>query len=398
LVSVLGYVALGSPKPAATDPVLLAIKTAPVTTGPLERVIRVSGQTAARNYGNVLAPMIRGPEGNRPMTIMKMVKSGALVKKGEVVVEIDPGWLLEHLDDVKATVEQAESDVLMRKAEHLVDWENLQQTLRVAKADYDKAKLDASAAEVRTEVERLLLQLAEEEAAAHYKQLQTDVKYKKISQESDLKVLQYTADRHRRHLGRHTADLAKYTIRAPMDGLAVLNSIYRGGGESQPISEGDNIFPGQLVMKIVDASSMQVEATINQSESSQFRIGQKAVIGLDAFPGLTFEGRVHSIGALAVGGWRQNYYIRTVPIKLAIIGSDPRLIPDLSASCDVMIERVDQATLIPAGAVTSKNGKDFVTVKTGSGLETREVRLGARNQTHFAVESGVSPGEQVRVN
>jgi HlyD family secretion protein len=151
-------------------------------------------------------------------------------------------------------------------------------------------------------------------------------------------------------------------------------------------------------MKIVDASNMQVEATINQSESSEFRIGQKAVIGLDAFAGLTFEGRIHSIGALAVGGFRQQYYIRTVPIKLTIIGSDPRLIPDLSASCDVMIERIDQATLVPAGAVTSKDGKDFVSVKTATGLETREVKLGGRNQTHFAVVSGLRAGEQVRVN
>lgn len=397
-MGVMGYLAFGSPKQTQVDPAIAGVKTAPVTVGPLERTIRVTGQTAARNYMNILAPILRGPEAGRPLTILTLAKGGVHIKKGDLLVEIDPGWLNDHLDDVRATVEQADSDVKKRRAEQLVDWENLQQTLRVAKAEYEKAKLDASAAEVRTEVERQLLKLSEEEAAARYKQLQADVQYKKISQESDLKVLGYTVERHRRHLGRHDADYKKYKIYAPMDGLVVLQSVYRGGGESQQISQGDNIFPGQLVLRIVDANSMQVEATINQAESSEFRIGQKTVIGLDAFPGLKFEGRIHSIGALAVGGWRQQYYIRTVPIKLAIMGSDPRLIPDLSASGDVLVERVEQATLIPVSAVSTEKGKDFVRVKTADGFEKREVKLGSRNEAQIAVLSGVRSGEQIRVN
>ena len=395
---VMGYLAFGSPKQTQADPALLSIKTAPVTTGTLERMIRVTGQTAARDYVNILAPILRGPEGGRPLAILRLAKGGIAVKKGDLLVEIDQGAINDHVDDVRATVEQAEGDVKKRQAEQLIDWENLQQTLRVAKAEYDKAKLDASAASVRTEVEQQLLKLAEEEAAARYKQLQGDVKFKKISQESDLKVLGYTVERHRRHLGRHDSDGKKYNIYSPMSGLVVLQSIYRGGGESQQIAEGDNIFPGQLIMKIVNANSMQVEALINQAESSEFRIGQKAVIGLDAFPGLTFGGRIHSIGALAVGSWRQQYYIRMVPIKLTIIGSDPRLIPDLSASADVSLERVEQATLVPLAAVQTKDGKDLVNVKTARGLAAREVKLGARDQSNAVVLDGLKPGEEVQVN
>ena len=47
----------------------------------------------------------------------------------------------------------------------------------------------------------------------------------------------------------------------------------------------------------------------------------------DAFPGLTMKGRIYSIAALASGGWRQNYFIRSIPVRVAIEGSDPRLIP-----------------------------------------------------------------------
>jgi hypothetical protein len=53
---------------------------------------------------------------------------------------------------------------------------------------------------------------------------------------------------------------------------------------------------------------------------------------VDAFPDLKFKGRIHSIGALATrSGMGESYWVRSVPVKIAIEGNDPRLIPDLSA-------------------------------------------------------------------
>ena len=62
---------------------------------------------------------------------------------------------------------------------------------------------------------------------------------------------------------------------------------------------------------------MMIDAKINQAESEQFRIGQTATIRLDAFEGKTFPGKVFSIGALAISSGRQNFFIRSVPIRVA---------------------------------------------------------------------------------
>lgn len=375
-----------------------AIKTATVTNGVVTRHVRVTGQTSARKYANITAPLLRGPEGGRALVLLFLAKSGGMVKKGDQLVEIDGQSMADHLEDVKDTVEAAASDVKKRRAEQAIDMENLQQTLRVAKAEWDKAKLDASAAEVRTEIERQLLQLAEEEARARYNQLQADVKFKETAQRAEIRILELTEERHKRHRDRHAVDLTRYTIHSPMDGLVVLQSIYRGGGESQQIAQGDQVFPGQPILKVVDPNSMQMEATVNQAESGEFRLSQAAVVGLDAFPGLTFKGKVFSIGALAVGGWRQNYYIRNVPVKLDIEGADPRLIPDLSSSADVEIESSQPGPVVPLAALETEGGKHFVHIKSGNGFERREVSLGLRNQTVAAVASGLRAGEEVRVN
>jgi HlyD family secretion protein len=295
------------------------------------------------------------------------------------------------------TIESAEADIRKRKAEQSVDSETLLQTIRVTKSEVDKARLDYNASEVRTDIERQLLRLNLEEAEARYKQAQADVEFKKAGWASDLRVLELTLERHTRHRNRHVNDIKAFTIHAPMDGLVVMANIFRNNEMSQ-VQAGDRIFPGQGFMKIVNTKSMQVEALANQTESDEFRIGQHGRIRFDAFPGMEFDGQVYSLGALAAGGMRGSVYMRTVPVRLKISGSDPRLIPDLSASADIVIEKAEGSVLVPRAALQTEDGKTVAFVKKGDTFEKREVTLGLQNATHAVALAGLSNGEEVRLN
>ena len=340
-----------------------AVKTVLVTKGELLQTVRVTGLTASRSFVNVTAPIQRGPE-TGPMVLLFLTPSGARVKKGELVAQIDSKSVEDHMDDIADDIEQADSDVRKRQAEQAVDLENLNQTIRNAKAGFDKAVLEAKAGEVRTEVERELLKLSVDEMAARYKQVQADTQFKLAGYASEIKILGITKTRHLRHRARHQADLVRFKIFAPMDGLAVVQPLFRGG-EMTSIQQGDQLGPGQLFMKVVDPTKMVIEGNINQTDSSAFRLGQKANIRFDAYPAMTLTGEVDSIAALATKGFRENFYIRSLPVRVAIVGSDPNLIPDLSASADVTIGRVENATMLPLGAIHSEAGKEVVYVRSG---------------------------------
>lgn len=370
------------------------VRTAKVETGNLESTMRLTGQTSSLKSVNVIAPKLTGPESGRELIILFMVPSGTRVKSGQVVARIDGQSLKDHVDDVNDDVQKADSDIRKRKAEQAIDFENLMQTVRVAKATLDKATLERKGGETRTVIDQELLKLSEEEAEAQYRERLKDIDQKKIVHASELKILEFTRDRHTRHRDRHAADVEKFTIRATMDGLAVSQPIFRSG-EWATIQQGDQVYPGQLFMKIVTPEKMQVEATINQTESEHFRVGQQARVGIDAFPGLTLPGKIYSISAIAAGGFRQNNYIRTIPVRIEIDGSDPRLIPDLSGSVDVILGNLANVTKIPRAALQGGDGSNFVYVKKGQGWERRPVTLGASNATHIAVESGVNAGEEV---
>ncbi len=383
-------------KPVQPAVATAAIRTVKATVAPLDVTLRVAGQTTARNFANVTAPLLRGPENRGSLILLEVAKPGSFVRKGQVIVRIDAQSAQDHIDDLKDTLAAAENDIKKRIAEQKVEWETMQQTLRVAKSSYEKAKLDFSAAEVKVDLERELLKLTMDEAEKRYAEQQRDVATRKASQDAEIRILQLTLARHQRHMGRHTHDLERYTVKAPMDGLIVMATVFRGGDMAQ-IQQGDQVYPGQQIMKVVDTRSMQVEGSVSQTDSGDLRVSQAARIGFDAFPEMHFTGKVYSIGALAVSGSRQNFFIRAIPVRVQIEGADPKLIPDLSAHANVLLETVQDQLQVPVGAVHEQNGKAWVELKRGVQFERREVTLGKRNNMAVAVTSGLTAGDEVRV-
>lgn len=374
-----------------------AIKTAAVEFGDIEYRLRIVGSTTAINTVAITGPIQSGPDSGA-MVILKMADSGKFVKKGEVVAEIDPQSLQDHIDDTVAGLRDKENDVKKKQIQQELDMENLRQSLRVAKASLDKARLDFKAQEVRTVVDQELLKLAVEEAEAAYKQISGEVALREQSQKADMRMTQISRDLEIRHVQRHERDLTKYVIRAPIDGMVVIESMNRPGGDRVQLAVGDRVMPGMPFMKVVDTSRMLVDGTVNQSESNLFRLGQSANINLDAFPGAKYTGKIDSIGALAVGGRSQNYYIRTLPVRVVMSSSDQRVIPDLSASADVLLEKAEKVLMVPLAAVSEEKDQKFVQVRTPKGFERRTVKTGLSDGVKVAVLEGLKQGEQVLIN
>lgn len=393
--AILYYVNRPAPVKPATP---TAIKTAPVELGNVEFRLRIVGSTTAKNYAAISGPRLNGPDSGTSMVLLWLAESGKFVKKGDLVAEIDPQSAQDHIDDTVAGLRDKENDVKKKQIQQELDSENLRQSLRVAKASLDKARLDYSAQEVRTVVDRELLKLAVDEAEAAYKQISAELPLREASQKADMRITSIGRDLEVAHVRRHEVDIVKYKIRAPIDGMVVIESMNRPGGDRVQIAPGDRVMPGMPFMKIVDTSRMLVEATVNQTESNLFRLGQNAKINLDAFPGAKFTGKIDSIGALAVGSRTQNYYIRTLPVRVVMDSRDDRVIPDLSASADVLLDRVEEVLTVPLAAVAEEKEQKFVRVRTAQGFEKRSVKTGLSDGVKVAVLEGLKQGEQVLIN
>lgn len=340
--------------------------------------------------------------GDFMLVLLDLAKPGAHVKKGDVVAEFDRQYQLNRLDDYKARVVQAEATIKKLKADQAVAKEAHEQLLRIAKADLEKAQLDLKTIEVRSAIESERFKLAVEENQARYKQLLSEQKLFDVSQRAELRAAEIDRDQSKIELQRNTANVEKMVLRAPLDGIVVMQSIFRGGEMGQ-VQQGDQIYPGQPFMQIVDPSSMVINATINQVDSEQLRIGMKAVTRIDAYPGLDLPARIVGLGAMTkTAGWRANW-VKEIPVRLKLEKMDPRVIPDLSASADIVLASQKQAAIVPLASIfrdgehagSQERQATFAFVQSPSGWERKEVELGLTSHVAATVRSGLKDGEVV---
>jgi HlyD family secretion protein len=140
---------------------------------------------------------------------------------------------------------------------------------------------------------------------------------------------------------------------------------------------------------------MQVEGMFNQADSRRVRVGQEALVRLESVPGAEYRGKVSSVGALAVVPGRGQPYLRTIPVKVEILDPDDRLLPHLTASADVLIDKEEDVLLAPAEALHEENGETFVLVQTANGAERRPVTMKRLNGTQVALAGELAEGDVV---
>jgi len=272
--------------------------------------------------------------------------------------------------------------------------ESMRQRLRVAKASLEKAHQDLRALAVRPTTTQEYLRLALEEAQVEYDEMAKQLPLDDERERADLAVYEISYAKQVRHLERHLDDARRCKVRAPIDGLVVMQTIYRGGQMNQ-IKVGDQVNPGQPFMRVVDPASMRLDGAMSQSDSELLRLGQAATVRFDAFPDVVVRGRVAGVGAMAYSPRRINYWVRQVQVRVALDSQDARVIPDLTASADVEVADPAEGMIVPREAVVENEGKLLVYVKREGAFTAQEVEIAGSTNTQVAVTRGIQAGDEV---
>ena len=369
----------GVPDRATTSSSLIESQTLGSTSSGLMDPSRYSNDNAADFY----------------LILLKCVSPGAHVKAGDEIAEFDRQYQLLRLDDYKASRVQQDAGMQKLKADLAVARQAHDQLVKGAMGDWAKANVDLQTIPVRSAIESEEFKLTEQEMAAAYKEIRGEQKDFDLSQQASLRYAQLDRDQANIEFNRAVANVDKMVMKAPIDGIVVMQTIWRGGDYGQ-VQQGDQVNPGQGIMTIVDPSSMVLNATVNQVDSESLRIGMKAKVHLDAYPDLALDAEVVAVGAMTKeGGWRADW-VRGVPIRVKIREHDARVIPDLSGSADIELAAEPRATIAPLASVFhDSGGKPYVFVAGAGGFEQRPVELGLANNIAVAVRSGLRPGETV---
>ncbi|MDZ4800798.1 MAG: efflux RND transporter periplasmic adaptor subunit [Bryobacteraceae bacterium] len=338
--------------------------------------------------------------GDYSMVLQSTGKSGGMVKKGDSVAEFDRVNMLNRLEDYHASVAQMDASFIKLKAEVEAQRKARLQSLDNSKSALDQALLDVKTIPVLSAIEAERTKLAAEEADAKYKQLVAELKFAEASYASQIRIADLELQQAHVELKRAEANTDRMIMKAPINGLIVMQTIFRGSEMAQ-IQAGDQLYSGMRFMQIVDPSSMILNTSLNQVDSDLIRVGAKARVRFDAFPGLELPATVQAIGAMTRPAMMRAAFVKEIPVILKLDKLDPRVIPDLSVSVDVEIASAQESTIAPLAAVFEDDSQANVTwawVRKETGWEKRQVQVGISSNLDVVIKSGLQPGEIVALD
>jgi multidrug efflux pump subunit AcrA (membrane-fusion protein) len=359
------------------------------------RGVRLSGTVEAVESTTVSTPRLRG-QGNNSLVIMRLVPSGTSVKPGDLLVEFDRQDQIRNALDRQADLNDLEQQIRKSQAEEASAKATDDSTLKQAESALERARLELVKNDMLPKIEAEKNTLALEEAEAKLKQLKATYDLKRQAAAAAIHVLEINRDRAARSMQQAQANAERMLITSPIAGIAVIKTTWKNSGMLE-LQEGDEVRAGTPVVEVVDPSAMRVRARVNQADISALKTGQPVTVGLDAYPDLSFDGRVAQISPIGVPS-ALSPEVRTFVVLIDVIGSNPKLMPDLTASLDVELARVPKALVVPRDAVITDGEQSYVRVQRGGRLERQEVTLGEANAFEVVVSSGLQEGVTVARN
>ena len=292
------------------------------------------------------------------------VNEGDSVTKGQVLARIYADIYSTQRDQVAAGVNQARAQLANSSASIV----GLKATLDNAKQVYDRQlKLYNDKVTSRQEFEQA--QQAFRSAEANYN-----------GAKEGLKGTQAAISGAEAQLARANKDLSRTTLVAPMNGIISLLAVKKGErvvGTAQ--------MAGTEMMRVADMRSIEIRVDVGENDIPKVKIGDTAVVEVDAYTNRKFKGLVYKIAnpitaaSAAAGGSSEvtNYkvHIRLLQSSyqdLLVAGNSFPFRPGMSASADIQTKTKVNVLSVPLNAVTTRdkegNGKD---TKVSSKMEDK---------------------------
>jgi HlyD family secretion protein len=311
-------------------------------------VLRLRGTTEAVQARALLAPLLEG-QNVGTLTVVHLTPAGSRVKQGDLLAEFDRQAQMRDFFDKQAEYRKLVDQVSEEQAKENAAKAKDETELKAAEDNLRKSELEITKAEVVSRIDAEKNQENLDEAKATYDQLKETFDLKRKAALAAIRILEIQRDRTEQTMLHAKGNSDLMQIRAPIDGVVVLNTIWKQGTMGE-VQEGDQVRPGVPFMQVVNPVAMQVRVSANQQDFPSLWIGEKAKVRLDAYPDLVFPAKVEQLAPIGEGGDFSNR-LRKFAVIVSIEGNDPKLMPDLSAAVDVDVTggKVAQASGGSAG-------------------------------------------------
>ncbi|MFA6166594.1 MAG: efflux RND transporter periplasmic adaptor subunit [Gemmatimonadaceae bacterium] len=317
------------------------------------------------------------------------VKMGDIVKRGQLVLQIDPQQFESQVQRAEAALANSRARLAQAKANLQQAQNNYQRSADIKKTNATLIS-DEQIEQLKTsfEVNQALLEAASQ-----------DVK----QGEASLKDARW--------------QLSRTNIYAPMSGRVTRLNVENGETAVQGTFNKD----AATLMTIADMSVLETKVKVDETDVSRISLGDSAVIQIDAFPDTTFIGRVVEVSQSSVRGAATGTGDQAIDyeVKIRLVNPPTDTRQDFSATAKVITDTRTKVLAIPIIALTVRENEElksgdsvpnskapakqvgkkdvegvFVVDATNK-VTFRPVKVGIAGEKYFEVLSGVKEGERI---
>ena len=219
-------------------------------------------------------------------------------------------------------------------------------------------------------------QLALEQSS--YRRLQ-DMDRQQLASQQNLDEAKAKLDTARAQQELNRVRLSKTVIRAPFDGMIGLRKI----------SPGAYVKPGDDIVALESLGAMKLDFRVPETYLARLAVDQRLTARVDAYPEQSFEGTIYAIEPAL------DEETRTVLLRARLPNPHNQLRPGLFARVSLILERRENALVVPEQAIVPVGQTTFVyRVVDGKAVMT-PVKLGLRRPGLVEILEGLSAGDQV---
>jgi len=173
-----------------------------------------------------------------------------------------------------------------------------------------------------------------------------------------------------------------------------LSSLTGGAAQGGELKVGSKVTAGQAAFQIVDLENMKVNAQVEETDIPFIQPGQSVKIFLDAYPDLTFTGKVFQVGVKAETG---SGGTTVFPVVVQMDRTDIPLRIGYNATVDITVLSKTDVLSIPVTALLTEGDLHYVYVVEEGKARRREIAIGYKTSEWVEVIEGLGEGEKIVV-
>ncbi|HET9481558.1 MAG TPA: HlyD family efflux transporter periplasmic adaptor subunit [Candidatus Polarisedimenticolia bacterium] len=328
------------------------------------------------------------------LKVRDLAPEGSIVEPGQVVIVFDDTQLNIELDNHKASFRSAERRVDRTAVQAAIESGSIEVMREVAELTRDHAttfKLEDDT--IFSKLEILDTEVQQETAEETILFADASLLLRGQFYDIEKRILGVEKGEVKGRIDRVHSSLGNLVLKAPIGGLIIYRKNWRGAS----VGVGDTLWPGNVVMSIVDPTSTVLTAYVLEKDAAGVQAGAAATVRVDARPDRLFKGTVTSVAEVA-GPIERGSPVKYCEVKVSIEDGDPALLkPGMKGEAAIVIGRADDSIVVPRSAVRGRNEEHFVMVETAAAVERRPVSLGPGDLVTVSVLEGLGEGDRIFV-